>query len=87
METISRAIGWANTLLIVAWALWIAVGLVVGGITLAYDEWRVQRKRRTAVDADAMVAAQQAKQFDRYRFLKEGAGESVKRPVGDPRTS
>ena len=39
------------------------------------------------INGDAMVAARNAKQFDRYRFLKEVAGELAARSAAEPRTS
>ena len=97
MGTLSRALGWANTLLTWAWLLWFGVAIVVGGIMLARDEWRLHRTRPRPeevkayanellarhggeafrINGDAMVAARHAKEFDRYRFLKEVSGELV----------
>ena len=34
------------------------------------------------INGDAMVAARSAKEFDRYRFLKEVSGELVRRLFG-----
>lgn len=45
MGTLSRAVGWADYLLTWAWVLWFGIGIVVGGIMLACDEWRLHRTR------------------------------------------
>ena len=102
METLLRAVLWANYLLTWTWLLWFGVGTVVGGVMLARDEWRLHRTRpkpeevqahaddlvvrygREAfrINGDAMVAARNAKQFDRYRFLKEVSGELVRHLFG-----
>lgn len=99
METLSHALGWANTLLTWAWLVWFVVGIPVGAVLLARDEWRLHRTRPKPdevrayaddllarhggeafhINGDAMVAARQAKEFDRYRFLKEVSGELVGR--------
>ena len=103
METLSRAVGWANFMLAWAWVLWFGIGIVVGGIMLAHDEWRLHRTKpklhevhayaeqlifqhgREAfrINGDAMVAARDAKEFDRFRFLKEVSGELVSVLFGD----
>ena len=60
METLSHALGWANTLLTWVWLLWFGIGTVVGGIMLARDEWRLHRNRpmpeEVQAHADDLVA-------------------------------
>ncbi len=99
MGSFAHAAGWAAYVINLVWALWFGIGLVVGGILLARDEWRLYRTRPTPeevkayaddlmarhgreafrINGDAMVAARDAKAFQRYRFLKEVSGELVQR--------
>ena len=45
MEPLSGAVLWTNELLTWTWLLWFGVGTVVGGVMLAWDEWRLRRTR------------------------------------------
>ncbi len=49
----------------------------------AYADDLVARYGREAfrINGDAMIAARSAKEFDRYRFLKEASGELVHSPA------
>ena len=49
----------------------------------AYADDLVARHGREAfrINGDAMIAARSAKEFDRYRFLKEVSGELLHSPV------
>ncbi len=55
-----RAVGWANYLLAWAWAIWVVIGIVAGGIMLALDEWRLHRTKpktdEVRASADELVA-------------------------------
>lgn len=59
METLWRAVGWANYLVTWAWALWFGIGTVLGGIMLAHDDWRLHRTRpkpeEVRVHADRLI--------------------------------
>ena len=102
MEMLSRLIGWADYILTWVWVIWFGVGIVVGGVLLVFDEWRLHRARPKSaevwayasqlvvrhdreafrINGDAMVAARDVKNFDRYRFLKEVAGVLLDEPFG-----
>lgn len=45
MERMAQALGWASQLLAWAWLIWFSVGAVVGGVLVAFDEWRFYRTR------------------------------------------
>lgn len=47
METVSRALGWANYLLTWAWLIWLGASTVVVGVLIARDEWRFHRRRQS----------------------------------------
>lgn len=55
----------------------------------AYTEDLISRYGQDAfrTNGDAMVAAREAKEFRRYRFLKEVSGELVSRLFGKPTAS
>jgi hypothetical protein len=104
METLSYVMERLNFGLLWACLIWLGVGLVVGSVLIARDEWRLWRTRpkpeavRAYADeleatyggaafrlnGEAMCAARAAKDFDRYRFLKEVSGELAARLVSQP---
>lgn len=103
MNVVSEALGWTGFLLAGAFVIWLAVGLLVGGVMIALDERRFRRTKpkpeevqayadglvarhgREAfrINGDAMYEARLAKDFHRYRFLKEVSGELISRFVSE----
>ena len=45
MDAIAGLLAWANHLLARTWLLWFGAAVVIGGIMLALDEWRLHRAR------------------------------------------
>lgn len=107
MNVVSEPLGWTGFLLGWAFLIWLAVGLLVGGVMIALDERRLRRMKpkpdevrayadeliaRHGQDAyringDAMYKARLAKDFHRYRFLKEVSGELISRVVSEREAS
>ena len=103
MDTLGEVVGRTCYALTWVWALWIVLGMAIGGALIARDEWRLHRSRpkpetvRTYADqleathgqeafrlnGEAMHEARIAKDFDRYRFLKEVSGDLVRRMIDD----
>lgn len=101
METLAQAMEWLCLRLQWLWLIWFGISIVVGGILIARDEWRLHRARPKPeavkayadeleaahgqeayrVNGEAMYQARSARDFDRYRFLKEVSGELIDRLV------